>query len=235
MEGQDSRARVRAHSHGNLNNNGRPPLLPVGGATTTVTTGVLPANHNSKDTTSKHQHFKLYKPAKVLTQFVFTHRTRKKRTLLGDVLRGTATCTADSSEPVPIPLKWPMGTMAIGRLDEDSEGLLLLTTDGTVSERVRRTSVEKEYWVQLDGQITEQALHRLCHGVPISLPTGPKCDKDQGGRSTYTYTTLPCQARVLDTVVVRVNATSTTAKAKNPSAGPVAVSKRKRKRKTFGG
>jgi 23S rRNA pseudouridine2457 synthase len=40
--------------------------------------------------------------------------------------------------------------MAFGRLDEDSEGLLLLTTDGKMA-RIRHQSFEKEYWVQVIG------------------------------------------------------------------------------------
>ena len=44
---------------------------------------------------------------------------------------------------------FPEGTMAIGRLDEDSEGLLLLTTNGKVSEAVRSKKVDKEYYVQV--------------------------------------------------------------------------------------
>ena len=43
--------------------------------------------------------------------------------------------------------------MAIGRLDHDSEGLLLLTTDGNYSYQVRSSHIEKEYYVQLDGII----------------------------------------------------------------------------------
>ena len=45
---------------------------------------------------------------------------------------------------------FPKGTMAIGRLDVASEGLLLLTTDGKVSEQIRGRGVEKEYFVQVD-------------------------------------------------------------------------------------
>jgi 16S rRNA U516 pseudouridylate synthase RsuA-like enzyme len=40
---------------------------------------------------------------------------------------------------------FPKGTMSIGRLDEDSEGLLLLTTDGMMSEIIRSKKVDKEY------------------------------------------------------------------------------------------
>ena len=115
---------------------------------------------DQSEDTQQHQHFKMYKPAKVLTQFVFTHRKRRKRTLLGDVVAQQVEAT-----------DFPKATMAIGRLDEDSEGLLLLTTDGKVSERVRQKSVEKEYWVQLDGLITGEAVERLQRGVEIKLPS----------------------------------------------------------------
>jgi len=54
--------------------------------------------------------------------------------------------------------------MAIGRLDENSEGLLLLTTDGQVSEQIRSKKVEKEYYVQLDGIISPDALAELQAG-----------------------------------------------------------------------
>ena len=62
--------------------------------------------------------------------------------------------------------------MAIGRLDEDSEGLLLLTTDGMMSEIVRSKKVEKEYYAQVDGIITPDALQKLAAGVEIGLPKG---------------------------------------------------------------
>ena len=68
--------------------------------------------------------------------------------------------------------------MAIGRLDEDSEGLLLLTTDGKTSEAIRSKKVEKEYYVQVDGKITPEAIENLKSGVEISI-NGKK------------YTTLP--------------------------------------------
>lgn len=59
--------------------------------------------------------------------------------------------------------------MAIGRLDEDSEGLLFLTTDGLQSELVRSKKVEKEYYAQVDGLITEIAIETLKAGVLIGL------------------------------------------------------------------
>lgn len=59
--------------------------------------------------------------------------------------------------------------MAIGRLDEDSEGLLLLTNNGLLSEYFRQSVVSKVYLAQVDGQIHPQALNQLLEGVSIGL------------------------------------------------------------------
>jgi 23S rRNA pseudouridine2457 synthase len=82
---------------------------------------------------------------------------------------------------------FPEGTMAIGRLDEDSEGLLLLTTDGKVSEQIRSKKVDKEYYVQVDGLITPEAIDQIKEGVEIGF-NGTK------------YTTKPCEAFILNEV-----------------------------------
>ncbi|KIX22186.1 pseudouridine synthase [Flavobacterium sp. 316] len=97
----------------------------------------------------EHQHFMLHKPHGYLSQFVYELKRKKK--LLGELY------------------PFPEGTMAIGRLDEDSEGLLLLTTDGKVSEQVRRKTVEKEYYAQVDGIITQEAVEKLQKGVEIGV------------------------------------------------------------------
>lgn len=114
-----------------------------------------------------HRHFKIHKPYGFLSQFINNQSKRKSsKRLLGELN------------------DFPEGTMAIGRLDEDSEGLLLLTTNGIVSEQVRSKKVEKEYYVQLDGIITEGAIEELKNGVEIGIH-GKK------------YMTLPCQAILL--------------------------------------
>lgn len=82
---------------------------------------------------------------------------------------------------------FPENTMAIGRLDHDSEGLLLLTTDGKVSHRVTSKAIEKEYYVQVDGKITEDAVLQLQKGVEITV-------------SNKKYQTLPCKAFALENV-----------------------------------
>jgi 23S rRNA pseudouridine2457 synthase len=75
--------------------------------------------------------------------------------------------------------------MAIGRLDKDSEGLLLLTTDGMMSHKVRSKGIEKEYYVQVDGVITAEAMSVLQNGVEIGI-------------SGTNYLTQPCKAFRLD-------------------------------------
>src|SRR5439155_808570 len=57
----------------------------------------------------------------------------------------------------------------VGRLDTDSEGLLLLTNDGTWAERVLhpRHGHEREYDTWVEGDLTEEALARLQRGIPL--------------------------------------------------------------------
>lgn len=63
-------------------------------------------------------------------------------------------------------LKLP-GYHPAGRLDRDSEGLLLLTNDGALQHRIAHPDHKspKSYWVQVEGEITETALAQLSKGV----------------------------------------------------------------------
>ncbi len=112
-----------------------------------------------------HRHFIIHKPYGYLCQFVCE---LKKKKLLGELY------------------DFPEGTMAIGRLDEESEGLLLLTTDGQMSENIRSKKIEKEYYVQIDGLIDDEALLKLQSGVEIGI-------------RDVKYQTKPCKAFALET------------------------------------
>jgi 23S rRNA pseudouridine2457 synthase len=111
----------------------------------------------------KQHHYKLYKPYGYISQFVSTQRYSYKKRYLGELY------------------EFHQGTMAIGRLDENSEGLLLLTTDGKVSDAINSSNYEKEYYAMVDGIISSEAISQLQKGVEIGI-SGTK------------YITRPCKA-----------------------------------------
>ena len=61
------------------------------------------------------------------------------------------------------------GFYPAGRLDKDSEGLLLLTNDGKLQHRISdpKFKMEKTYWVQVEGEIDNNAIKRLTEGVDL--------------------------------------------------------------------
>ena len=77
----------------------------------------------------------------------------------------------------------PKGIYAAGRLDKDSEGLLLLTDDGPLIERLLnpRNDKKKTYWVLVERIPTEEELNKM-----------------RGGLKIEDYTTLPCEVKILD-------------------------------------
>jgi len=61
------------------------------------------------------------------------------------------------------------GVYPAGRLDKDSEGLLILTDHGALQHRISHPKMkwQKRYWAQVEGEITDEALQHLCRGVTL--------------------------------------------------------------------
>lgn len=66
---------------------------------------------------------------------------------------------------------FPPDVYSVGRLDRDSEGLLILTNDKSLNRRLLHPASghERSYWVQVEGEPTESALQQLRNGVEIRI------------------------------------------------------------------
>lgn len=78
-------------------------------------------------------------------------------------------------------VKHPKRIFPIGRLDKPSEGLILLTSDGDIVNKIlrARNNHEKEYIVRVDKPITPQFLHKMRNGVPLLGTISKKCEVEQ--------------------------------------------------------
>lgn len=113
------------------------------------------------------RYFVIYKPYKMISQFVspYVHR------LLGD-----------------LDFDFPEGTNAVGRLDDDSEGLLILTTDKSLTKRLLHPERKhkRNYIVQVERKVEAEAIEKLSNGLEILI-------KKKGS-----YMTLPCEVTLID-------------------------------------
>ncbi|MEJ7586831.1 MAG: pseudouridine synthase [Ferruginibacter sp.] len=114
-----------------------------------------------------HRYFILNKPYNMVSQFVSTHRVN----LLGD-----------------LDFNFPGGTHAIGRLDNNSEGLLILTTNKKVTRLLflADTPHERTYLVQVNNLLSKPNVDRLRTGISIRVKNG-----------AY-YTTPPCKVSIVE-------------------------------------
>lgn len=82
-----------------------------------------------------------------------------------------------------------------GRLDYDSEGLLLLTDDGRLQQQIAdpKFKLEKTYWVQVEGTISDTAIDRLCKGVELKdgVTRPAKCRRLQPSQTDPLWPRVP--------------------------------------------
>ena len=98
-------------------------------------------------------------------------------------------CTTDTREPDNVIdfLNYGKRIYPIGRLDKDSEGLLLLTNDGDIVNKILRAGNhhEKEYLVTVNKQITPEFLKGMASGVPILDTVTKPCVIEQTGKNSF--------------------------------------------------
>ena len=98
-------------------------------------------------------------------------------------------CTTDTREPDNVIdfLNYGKRIYPIGRLDKDSEGLLLLTNDGDIVNKILRAGNhhEKEYLVTVNKQVTPEFLKGMASGVPILDTVTKPCVIEQTGKNSF--------------------------------------------------
>jgi len=98
-------------------------------------------------------------------------------------------CTTDTREPDNVIdfLNYGKRIYPIGRLDKDSEGLLLLTNDGDIVNKILRAGNhhEKEYLVTVNKPITPEFLKGMAGGVPILDTVTKPCTIEQTGKCSF--------------------------------------------------
>ena len=95
------------------------------------------------------RYFIVYKPYKTLSQFT----------------------SAENKNTLADHFSVPKDVYPVGRLDEDSEGLLILTNDKKLNHRLLNPSFEheREYWVQVEGMITNEAVMQMQQGLQLNI------------------------------------------------------------------
>ena len=98
-------------------------------------------------------------------------------------------CTEEKREKKNIInfLKYPTRITYIGRLDKDSEGLLLMTNNGDIINKMMRSGNqhEKEYKVTVDKPITPEFIEKMANGVPILDTVTRKCKVEMIGKYKF--------------------------------------------------
>jgi len=114
-----------------------------------------------------HRYFVVYKPVNMVSQFVSTHQVNLLHQLN---------------------FSFPEGTHAIGRLDQNSEGLLLLTTNKKITKLLFQGPVphNRTYLVQVKNLVSPDTINKLAGGIEISATHG------------QIFKTTTCKVRLLE-------------------------------------
>jgi 23S rRNA pseudouridine2457 synthase len=118
-----------------------------------------------------HQYYIIYKPFGMLSQF-----------------------SPEGDKPTLAMLgNFPKDVYPVGRLDSDSEGLLILTNDKTLNNRLLNPKFAhwRTYWAQVDGDVSEEALLKLRQGVTITVDGKPYATHQAKARKLETEPILP--------------------------------------------
>lgn len=98
-------------------------------------------------------------------------------------------CTEEKREKNNIVdyLRYPVRVFTVGRLDKESEGLLLLTNQGEAADRIMRSRNhhEKEYLVTVDREVTEEFLTSMSQGVPVLGTVTRACQVEKTGKKSF--------------------------------------------------
>lgn len=98
-------------------------------------------------------------------------------------------CTTDPREPMNVVdyLDYPIRIFPVGRLDKESEGLLLMTSDGEIINRILRAAGghEKEYEVEIDRPVTKEFVEKMSAGVPILDTVTLPCRVRRTGEKSF--------------------------------------------------
>ena len=117
------------------------------------------------------------------------HKNEKKVLLLFNKPRGIVCSTKQQFDETTVTdyLDYPLRVYPVGRLDKESQGLLLLTNEGDLVNKIMRAGNrhEKEYKVTVDKEITEQFIKKMSEGVPILDTVTRPCTVKKIGKYTF--------------------------------------------------
>lgn len=98
-------------------------------------------------------------------------------------------CTAERREKNNLIafLNYPKKITYLGRLDKDSTGLILMTNDGDINNRMMRArnGHEKEYLVTVDKEVTDEFIRKMGNGVPILDTVTRRCKIEKTGKYSF--------------------------------------------------